>query len=262
MASATQSDDVDRAIIIAAGMGSRLEHFTDEKPKCMVEIDGRSILSYQLEALRSVGIDDIHIVRGYLADQLVVDGATYHENPDYQDNNILLSLFCAESALEGGLITTYSDIVYTPEVVRRVVDSPHDIALVVDRQWSQAYEGRHDHPPAQAELTRVDGDRVTKVGKQVGPDGSVGEFIGLAKYSARGAEIMRDVYRDVRASVSDDEPFQAAERFRKAYLTDLFMEIIDRGFDVGWVPIDGGWREIDTVQDLHRVRDEWPSSAG
>lgn len=252
---------IDRAIIIAAGMGSRLEHFTDENPKCMVEIDGRSILSYQLEALASAGVDDIHIVRGYLSDKLVVDGATYHENPDFRRNNILQSLFCAKGALEGGLLTTYSDIVYTPEVVQKTVESPYDIALVVDREWARAYEGRHDHPPEQAELTEVEGERVTAVGKQVGPSNAVGEFIGLAKFTARGAELLVETYRDVRETLDDDDPFQAAELFRKAYLTDLFMEMIDRGIEIGWVPIDGGWREIDTVQDLHRVRDEWPSGS-
>lgn len=255
------SNTIDRAIIIAAGMGSRLEHFTDEKPKCMVEIAGRSILSYQLEALRSAGVDDLHIVRGYLADELVVPGATYHENPDYAQNNILQSLFCAADAIEGGLLTTYSDIVYTPEVVRAAVEHPADIALVVDRQWAESYEGRDDHPPEQAELTEVDGDDVTAVGKQVTPDGAVGEFIGLAKFSARGAAEMKRVYTEVRARVGDDEPFQAATLFRKAYLTDIFMEMIDRDIDIGWVAIDGGWREIDTVQDLRRVRDEWPSGS-
>lgn len=246
-----------KAIIIAAGLGSRLEHYTDEKPKCMVDVGGRSILSYQLEALAKNAIDDIHIVRGYLADKLVVDGATYYENADYQSNNILMSLFCAEAAMDGPFVSTYSDIVYTPEVVRKAVDSPHDIALVVDRKWHLAYEGREDHPPEQAELAEVDGERVLRVGKQVGPENAVGEFIGLARYSPKGAQQLREAYRAVRERLGDDDPFQAAAKFRKAYLCDLFCELIDRGVDVGWVPIDGGWREIDTVEDLHRVRDEW-----
>lgn len=246
-----------RAIIIAAGMGSRLEHHTEEKPKCMVEVGGRSILSYQLEALRENGVDDIHIIRGYLADRLVVEGATYHENRDFRRNNILFSLFCAEAAIEGPLVTTYSDIVYTPEVVRRAVESPHDIALVVDRQWRAAYEGRADHPVEQAELVRASGERVEEVGKRVGVKGAIGEFIGLAKYSARGAALLREVWQDVRQRLEDDAPFQAAARFRKAYLSDLFEEIIERGHPVGLVTIDGGWREIDTVEDLERVRREW-----
>lgn len=246
-----------RAIIIAAGLGSRLEHHTEERPKCMVEVGGRSILSYQLDALGRHGVDDIHIVRGYLAERLRVDGATYHENPDFRQNNILASLFCAESAIEGPLFTSYSDIVYTPEVVQKALASPHDIALVVDRQWHRAYQGRLDHPVEQAELVEAAGERVLRVGKRVGQAHAVGEFIGLARYSARGAQILRDVWRDVRQKTGDEDPFQGAAQFRKAYLSDLFEEIIARDIPIGWVPIDGGWREIDTVEDLHRVRREW-----
>jgi len=246
-----------RAIIIAAGLGSRLEHHTEERPKCMVEVGGRSILSYQLDALGQHGVDDIHIVRGYLAERLLIDGATYHENPDFRQNNILASLFCAESAIEGPLFTSYSDIVYTPEVVQKALASPHDIALVVDRQWHLAYQGRHDHPVDQAELVEAAGERVLRVGKRVGKKNAVGEFIGLAKYSARGAQIMREVWGDVRQKFGDEDPFQNAAKFRKAYLTDLFEEMIARDIVIGWVPIDGGWREIDTVEDLERVRTEW-----
>lgn len=256
----TTSTDITRAIVIAAGMGSRLEHFTEDVPKCMVEVGGRSILSYQLEALRAAGVHDIHIVRGYLADRLQVEGATYHENTDYRRNNILHSLFCAEDAIEGGLLTTYSDIVYTAQVVERVVQAPHDITLVVDRQWRRAYEGRHDHPPEQAELVEARDTSVTAVGKAIGPERAVGEFIGLAKFSARGARQLRQRWRDVRARLGDEDPFQNAPQFRRAYLTDLFMELLDHGVAINLVFIDGGWREIDTVEDLGRVRDQWPDA--
>ncbi len=251
-----------RAIIIAAGMGRRLEHHTAERPKCMVTVGGRSILDHQLHALRANGVDDIHIIRGYLAELLVVDGATYHHNPDFRRNNILHSLFCADDAMEGPLLTTYSDIVFTPEVVRAALDAPHDISLVVDRQWHVAYEGRHDHPVEQAELTEVDDDgRVLKVGKQVGPERALGEFIGLAAYSAKGTQQMRDAWRDVRARFDDEEPFHAASRFRSAYLTDLYLELIARGVPIGTAPIDGQWREIDTVEDLQRAHDAWSAIA-
>ena len=249
-----------RAIIIAAGMGRRLEHHTDDRPKCMVEVAGRSILGHQLHAFRQNGVDDLHIVRGYRAEDIQVDGATYHLNADYRSNNILLSLFCAESAMEGGFLSTYSDILYTPEVVRRLLASPHSISLVVDRQWHLAYEGRLDHPVAQAELTEVQDDLVLQVGKQVGPERAVGEYIGLAKFTAEGARRLREVYAEVatRYASTPDAPFQAAAHFRKSYQTDIFLELIDRGFPIGWTPIDGEWREIDTVEDLDRVRKEWP----
>ena len=248
-----------RAIIIAAGMGSRLEHHTEERPKCMVEIGGRSILSFVLHAFERNGVDDIHVVRGYLSERLVVDGATYWENPDFQSNNILHSLFCAEPAMQGSFLTTYSDIVYGEQVVASLLSSPADVALIVDRQWHTAYVGRDDHPPEQAELTVVDDDgRVLRVGKHVSPqENPLGEFIGLAMFSERGGQLLRETFHDLRGSVGDDDPFQAAPMFRKAYLTDILEEMIQRGIEVHAVPIDGGWREIDTVEDLARVSAEW-----
>ncbi len=246
------------AIIIAAGRGSRLEHHTDDRPKCMVEVGGRSILDHQLDALAHNGVDDIHIIRGYLAQQLVVDGATYHANPDWPDNNILHSLFCAESAMEGGFLSTYSDIVYTPGVVESALNAPGDITLVVDRQWQRAYVDRDDHPVTQAELVRTDGDDVTAVGKQVGPDGATGEFIGLAAHSARGARQMRETFHEMCTYFDDDDDIRDGRPFRKAYLADLYEAMIDRDIHIGWTAIDGGWREIDTVEDLHAVNAVWP----
>ncbi len=247
-----------RVIIIAAGRGSRLEGFTDEKPKCMVSVGGRSILDHQLAAFEACGVTDIHIVRGYLATRLTVDGATYHENPRWEQNNILHSLFCAEEALEGPLLTTYSDIVFTADVVKAALSAPGDINLIVDRQWRRAYQGRHDHPVEQAELTGVDDTgQITAVGKQVPPDGALGEFIGLASYTARGTEALREHFHRVRERLTDDAPFRQGRPFRRAYLADLFEEMIDAGVPLTAVPIDGGWREIDTVQDLHAVRDAW-----
>ena len=252
------------AIIIAAGRGSRLEHYTDDCPKCMVSVAGRSILDHQLASLGHHGITEIDVIRGYLSEKLVVDGATYHENHDWQDNNILHSLFCAESAMDGGFLSTYSDIVYTPKVVEAGLKQPGDITLVVDRKWRQAYVDRSDHPVTQAELVCVDGERVTSVGKHVGPEDAVGEFIGLAVHSSRGAQLMRTVFAELREEFDDDAPFRRERPFRRAYLADLYEEMIERGIDIHWSPIDGGWREIDTVEDLHAVNDVWsaPAPAG
>ena len=184
-----------RAVIIAAGRGSRLGHHTDDRPKCLVEVGGTSILGRQLEAYRAHGVDDFHIIRGYRAHDIVVQGATYHANDDWERNNILASLFCAESALQGPLLASYSDILFSERTVAAALAGRHDITLVVDLDWADAYEGRDDHPVAQAELTEVDGDRVVRVGKQVTPERALGEFIGLAAMTANGiAERAGDVF--------------------------------------------------------------------
>ncbi len=80
-----------------------------------------------------------------------------------------------------------------------------------------------------------------------------------APHSAHLREVFADVRR--RHEAEPGRPFQAAPSLAQAYQTDLYLELIDRGIHVGWVPIHGQWREIDTVEDLERVRKGWPPPA-
>ncbi len=251
-----------KAIIIAAGRGRRLMPYTDQMPKCLVPVDHRTILDIQLEAFRAHGVDEIVVIRGYLGDVLgardLGPGVRFVENRDWEHNNILESLFCAEAEIDGPLLMTYSDLIFTPEVVRRLVAADGDISLVIDRAFRDIYEGRSDHPLPEAEVSDLDErGTVRRVGKRaLPPDEAYGEFIGLAKLSGEGARWMREAWRDLAAEYRGREsaPFQRAPSFRAAYLTDMLQHLIDAGRPVEPVAIDGEWREIDTVQDLERAR--------
>jgi choline kinase len=260
-----------KAIIVAAGMGRRLAPFTDDRPKCLVEVNGRSILERQVEAYRAAGVTDIVVVRGYLAERIALPGLRYVENRAFRTNNILASLLCAEAEMAGGFLFSYSDIVFRPEVVRALVAAEADYALVIDRRWDEAYEGRDQHPVSEAELARVDVDGQARQGGLLqGPTGARGivravgkrrvaradahgEFIGLARFSASAAERMAREYRSLERSLGNG-PFGDAARFEAAYLTDLLNHLIAAGCEMRSVDIDGGWREIDTTQDLERAR--------
>jgi L-glutamine-phosphate cytidylyltransferase len=243
-----------KAIIVAAGMGKRLSPYTDDRPKTLVEVNGRSILQRQIDAYRAAGVDDIYIVRGYMKEKIVVDGARYFDNDEFRSNNILVSLFYAEAAMAGGFLFSYSDIVFRPEVVRTVIETEGDYALVIDRRWHEAYVGRQHHPVEEGEVARVDDGRVTLVGKKtMPPEEATGEFIGLARFSARAAEAMRARYHARRAALAG-QPYGRAPRFEVAYLTDLLNDLIDAGEVMRPAFIDGGWREIDTVEDLERAK--------
>lgn len=243
-----------KAIIVAAGMGRRLSPYTDDRPKTLVEVNGRSILARQVDAYRAAGVDEIYIVRGYMKEKIVVDGARYFENDDFRNNNILLSLFYAEPAMAGGFLFSYSDIVFRPEVVRTVVETEGDYALCIDRRWHEAYVGRVNHPVEEGEVARVDDGRVTLVGKKtMPPEEATGEFIGLARFSARAADEMRQRFHARRAQLTG-QPYGRAPRFEVAYLTDLLNDLIESGEVMRPAFIDGGWREIDTVEDLERAK--------
>ncbi|MCK4698635.1 MAG: phosphocholine cytidylyltransferase family protein, partial [Dehalococcoidia bacterium] len=241
-----------KAIIVAAGPGSRLNPLTNEIPKCLLEVGGKTILERALEALRENGIEKIVVVRGYCSHLIDYPNITYYENPNYRENNILRSLFYAEGEMNDDLIFSYSDIVYSSEIVAKLMECESEIALIVDVNWLQHYNGRDRHPISEAELVKVANGKVVKIGKGVvSPAEAHGEFIGLAKFSKSGAEVMKAAYHRV-AEERPAAPFQHAASLEKAYLTDMLQELVDNGSLVQSVNIRGNWMEIDTPQDLER----------
>lgn len=246
------------AIIIAAGTGKRLLPYTAERPKCMLEIAGKTILDWQLDAMRTVGITDVAVIRGYRGEAIQRPCLRFFDNPDYLRNDILGSLFCAEEALVGGCVVSYSDILYGPEVLQTLLASEADIAIVADVDWQAGYEGREAHPLSEAELLKVEGGRVIEAGKGIPPEDAYGEFIGLAKLTARGAATLRNFYHRARATYGQaGRPFQRAAAFERAYLTDMFQELAAHAVPVTPVGIRGGWMEIDVPGDLERARSLW-----
>jgi choline kinase len=257
-----------KAIIVAAGRGRRLGVETDDIPKCMVKVGGRAILHWQLDALAAAGVDDVVVVRGYLGDRITAPPGgpklRFIDNPDWASNNILTSLFYAEAEMRDGFLFTYSDIVFSREHARRVAAAQAPVALIVDRRWRDAYEGRTQHPVSEAELARVVGAgadaTVTRVGKRLVPaEEAAGEFSGLARFAPAGAAALREVWHEALAG-GLDVPFGAAAALRQSYLTDGLNAVAGRGVTLGAVLVDGGWREIDTEQDLasaERNVDAW-----
>jgi choline kinase len=251
----------ERAIIIAAGMGRRLQPYTDTMPKCLVPVRGRPMIARQIEAFRAHGVQEIVVIRGYKAEVLEarrgeLGDVRFVENVDFQKNNILQSLFKARAELQGAVYLTYADIVFARDVVAALAAAPGDAALIVDRDYHLIYEGRDQHPLSEAEVARVDDTgAVRAVGKRSTPPAEAwGEFIGLAKLSAAGTAAMVAAYASQAARYAgrEDEPF-GRNTWRNAYLTDLFEHMIAEGTRFEAVPIRGRWREIDTVQDLERA---------
>ncbi len=243
-----------KAIIVAAGTGSRLHSMTNGRPKCLLEIGSRTILERTLGALRENGIEDIVVVRGHCGNLINYPNITYCQNPDFRKNNVLGSLFYAEDEMNDDFIFSYSDILYSREIVERLTHSEADIALTVDVKWSERYEERDQHPISEAELVKVENNRVAKIGKGVvSPEEAHGEFIGLAKFSKVGAKAMKAAYHRV-AKKRPSTPFQSAVSLKKAYMTDMIQELVDCGSLVQSVDITGNWMEIDTPQDLERAR--------
>ncbi len=255
-----------RAIIIAAGQGTRLRPYTANVPKCMVPINGKTLLERQIDAFRNIGIDDIVVIRGYLGKAIQYPNVTYVDNVHFKQNNILESLFCAKKYLVGDVIVSYGDIVYHPNILLGLAKSNAPSALVVDIDWKKTYENRTDHPSSEAELCKIvsvqddyipgpGNHRIIELGKHVSEEEGVAEFIGLAKFSAASIARLQALYEKALLK-GQNHQYVFAPTIRKAYLTDLLNHAIEEEEWMYPYYIKGGWREIDTVQDYERAQTE------
>ena len=243
-----------KALIIAAGLGSRLKKHTENLPKCMLNFGDKTLLQRQLDAYKKNGIKDISLIRGYKKEKINYKGIKYFENNDYKNNNILNSIFYAEKVINGNIIISYSDILFDFSVVERALSSDHDISVVVDIDWRGYYVGRKDHPISEAENVIFNSNNeVEKIGKiNKGNDEVHGEFIGMVKLSNRGTEVFKEHFHRLK-KIYWNKPFQRAKIFQKAYLTDFIQELVDIGIKVHCVIIESGWKEIDTVEDYKKA---------
>ena len=243
-----------KTLIVAAGLGSRLKGHTENTPKCMLDFGGKTLLQRQLLSYKKNGVDDISLIRGYKKNKINYKGIKYFDNNDYKDNNILNSIFYGEEVINGNIIISYSDILFEPFVVKRVMESDHDISVIVDVDWRNYYINRKDHPLSEAENVIFNSNNeVVKIGKISSEKEEVhGEFIGMIKLNHRGCEILKQNFHRVK-KLYWNKPFQRAKIFQKAYLTDMIQELVDIGIKVHCVIIERGWKEIDTVEDYKKA---------
>ena len=196
-----------KILIVAAGIGSRLKSHTKNLPKCMLDFAGKTLLERQVLAYGDCGIDNISVIRGYKKNKINYKNLNYFYNKDYENNNILNSIFYAEEVINGSIIISYSDILFEPNVVHRLLESEHDISIVVDIDWRGYYVNRKDHPTEEAENVIFNSNNeVVKIGKISADKQEVhGEFIGMMKLTQHGTEIFKQNFHRVKEFYWNDK---------------------------------------------------------
>jgi L-glutamine-phosphate cytidylyltransferase len=250
-----------RAIIIGAGRGSRLMPTTADAPKCFAEVGGQRILDWAVDAFRQNGVDQIAFIGGYQIDKVraAYPEFTFRHNNCWEQNNILASLFYAEDLMDGPFVCSYSDILFRPSVIAGLLASDADMALSVDTSWLDRYGSRTDHPSDDAEKVTVQNGAISRVDRKIPEHDAHGEFTGIAKFTAVGAKRLRDFYRNARGKFAEGE-FRDGRTFEKAYLIQLFQQMVESGEHFAHVDTRGGYIEIDTQQDFDFARRNWAKS--
>lgn len=232
-----------KAILLAAGRGSRMRHLTEARPKCLVELHGRPLLEWQLEALRLAGISEIAIVTGYRRESLARYGLVEFHNPRWAQTNMLSSLACAEDwLLSGPCLVGYTDIFYQPQAVRDLMASPAPLAIGYDPHWRQLWERRFADPLTDAETFRIDAaGNLLEIGQRPERIEAIqGQYMGLLRFTPEG---WREVL-NIRAAL-------AGEQRDGMHMTGALQRVVEAGrLRIAALAYHGLWGEIDSEQDL------------
>ena len=236
-----------KAIILAAGEGKRLMPYTSGIPKCMVNVGGRPLIEYQIDVLNRSGINDIIIVKGHNADKIKIKDTKTFINKRYYETNMVSSLFCAESELNGEVIISYGDIVYSDSILKKLINSKHNISVAIDLDWKRYWMERFENPLDDAESMVLDSKgSIINIGKLPKNYTQInGQYIGLMKFSSQGIISLKKIFyksKEVRQIQN--------KKVSNAFMTDLLQTLIDEGINIWPVNIQGEWVEVDTAKDL------------
>ena len=233
---------------------------TADAPKCFAEVSGQRILDWTVQAFAENDIDEICFIGGYQIEKVQEQYPkfTFRHNDNWQNNNILASLFYAEDLMDEPFICCYSDILFTPGAIEVALKNDQDIALVVDTDWLERYTMRSEHPSDDAEKVTIEGDRVTSIHRDIAEADAYGEYIGVARFSSVGAASLREHYHRCQQQFSG-KPWREAVSFEKAYKILLLQEMLEHQVPMVHVDTPGGYIEIDTQQDFDYAREHWTS---
>ena len=229
-----------KAVILAAGQGTRIRSVLGARPKCLITVGDQTILDRQLKALYMAGINEVAIVVGYEKDQIIDHvrarsgrvGPKIHfiENPAFAFTNNIYSLWFAREWLRSdGFACLNADIIFDPEIFVSALQSKAPISMIVDPEWRD-----------ETMKVIIRNGFVIRMSKKISQDQFSGTYIGITTFQEKVHDRFFGKMEDIIGAGRVNEFFNAA-----------VQELVDAGVGVGFTTTDGlPWAEIDDPLDL------------
>ena len=242
-----------QAVILAAGMGSRLGTLTEKIPKALIDVGGKPLIAHSIEILRDSGVRRFVIVTGYRAykirsyldehyDDIEVE---YVHNHRYETTNNIYSLYLAAKHMSGSYYILNSDIIFHPGIFRNIHESDRENLTI-------SVDFREELGEEEMKVV-VEEERVVEISKMIDPRRAHGEYIGITKVTERSVNILIESLEETMDVYG-----------KRVFYEHAFQTMIDKGHEVNFAPTSGlAWTEIDTIEDLIHAREEvYPAIAG
>lgn len=232
--------NINKAIILAAGIGSRLRPLTNDLPKCLLKLNSITILEHQIKNLKECGIHEIIIVVGHKSNKIKAflkkDSLDIKiiKNKDYFNTNNLFSLWLAKDYFEDGFICINSDVIFDINILKQLLRSEGDICLAVDKKECNAEDMK----------VKVNDIFIKKIGKRLDNDEIYGEFIGISKFTKQGVNSLIQAFSEISLNM-----------IKKSYLANIIQKIINDDHKIHMIEINRKfWTEIDFIEDLNEIK--------
>ena len=234
-----------KVIILAAGKGTRLGKLNNNKPKCLLKIDGISLIERNIYFFNKANLEPI-IVTGFKKEKLNFLNVTTVHNNEYDTTNMLWSLYAAKNHMHEDFLVCYSDILINMNQINKLKNFNDGIGLLIDKDWLEYWQLRFINPLSDAESLKLSKDgRITDIGqKEKSLSNIQGQYVGFFKVSGENRLSFIEKLKDYCENIN------TKNTAKKAYLTDFFQLLIKNKFIIKAVFTNGGWVEIDNPYDI------------
>ncbi len=239
------------AVVLAASRGEQLGSLTEDKPKCMIDVRGKPLLSHLVDTYKSAGVDDVVVVRGYKKDQINLPSITTVDNDLYANTGEVASLSCAVAHIHGVCIVSYGDILFRQYYLDQLVSCDADITLLVDALWKDRKSDAEDwvrdlvkcSRPFTGEFLDDDAVCLSRIGNDLKDTDVDGEWIGVARLSPQGSKLVR----------AEIEVMGQDGSLPTSSLLDLFARLSDKGTEIRAIYVPGQWLDVDDASDFTKA---------